>query len=203
MHPFHDPAFYKQSARDLARLLLGQRIVHIVNGQRISGYLLETEAYDGESDGACHARSGKTARNAPLYGPPGFAYVYFTYGIHWLLNVVARPKNEPAGVLFRAIYPDEGLGFIRANRAGHPEKNWCNGPAKLTRALAVNGKQNLFPLYDPTSPLHIEPGINVPDHLIHTSPRIGIDYAPEPWKSIEWRFFVNERDFLPLLEETT
>lgn len=201
MHTFHEPAFYEQPARDVARALLGQRIVHIINEQRISGYLLETEAYDGESDGACHAHCGKTARNAPLYGPPGFSYVYFTYGLHWLLNVVARPENEPAGVLFRAIYPDEGLEIISANRGGQKRKNWCNGPAKLTRALAVDRKQNLSPLYDSKSPLHIEPGITVPDRLIRTSPRIGVDYAPEPWKSIEWRFFVNEKDFQSLLEE--
>lgn len=201
MHPFSQPEFYEQPAREVARALLGQHIVHIVNGQRISGCLLETEAYDGESDGACHARSGKTARNSPLYGPPGLAYVYFTYGIHWLLNVVARPENEPAGVLFRAIYPIEGLDIIRDNRAGQKRKNWCNGPAKLTRALAVDGEQNLFPLYDSNSPLHIEPGITVPDRLVRTSPRIGVDYAPEPWKSIEWRFFVDEKDFQSLLEE--
>lgn len=201
MHPFHETEFYEQPAREVAQALLGQRIVHIVNGQRISGYLLETEAYDSESDGACHARSGKTARNAPLYGPPGLAYVYFTYGIHWLLNVVARPENEPAGVLFRAIYPIEGLDIIRANRAGQKRKNWCNGPAKLTRALAVDGEQNLSPLYDSNSHLHIEPGILVPDHLVRTGPRIGVDYAPEPWKSIEWRFFVDEKDFQSLLEE--
>ncbi len=195
MPPLHEPSFYEQSARKVARALLGQRIVHIVNGHRISGFLLETEAYDGESDGACHARSGKTTRNAPLYGLPGFSYVYFAYGIHWLLNVVTRPENEPAGVLFRAIFPDEGLEIIRSNRIGQKRKNWCNGPAKLTQALAVDGKQNLFPLYDSNSSLHIEPGILIPDRFVHTSPRIGVDYTPEPWKSIEWRFFVDEKDF--------
>ena len=115
--------------------------------------------------------------------------------------MVTRPENEPAGVLFRAIYPDEGLDIIRANRAGQKRKNWCNGPAKLTRALAVDGKQNLYPLYDSNSPLHIEPGINLPDRLVHTSPRIGVDYAPEPWKSIDWRFFIDEKDFRSLLEK--
>ncbi len=122
MPALNTPAFYQHSAAQVARELLGQRIVHTINGQRISGYLLETEAYDGEIDGACHARSGITTRNAPLYGPPGLSYVYFTYGIHWLLNVVARPENEPAGVLFRAMFPNEGIDLIRANRAPQARK---------------------------------------------------------------------------------
>ena len=193
------PEFYQRPAEQVARELLGQRIVHVINGYRISGYLLETEAYDGEIDGACHARSGKTERNAPLYGPPGLAYVYFTYGIHWLLNVVTRPQNEPAGVLFRAVFPDEGIEIIRHNRTGQARKNWCNGPAKLTRAMAVTGDQNLLPLYSSASPLHLEPGFPIPTEMIQTSPRIGIDYAPEPWKSMPWRFFVAEKQFENLI----
>jgi DNA-3-methyladenine glycosylase len=189
-------SFYLSSPPQVARQLLGQRLVYEVDGQRISGIILETEAYDGEQDGACHARSGKTSRNAPLYGPPGLAYIYFTYGMHWLTNVVVCPENYPAGVLFRAILPQEGLELIASRREKQPRKLWCNGPAKLSQAVALTGEQNGLAYYDPASPLRIERGISVPENVVQVGPRVGINYAPEPWLSMPWRFWVSKNYFL-------
>ena len=189
-------SFYDAKPAEAARKLLGQMLVCELEGARVSGIILETEAYDGEADGACHARSGKTKRNAPLYGEPGYSYIYFTYGMHWLTNAVVCPAGYPAGVLFRAVLPKEGLGLIQERRGTQPRRLWCNGPAKLSQAFGITGELNGTALYDPGSPLRIETGISVPDTAVKTGPRIGIDYAPEPWRSMPWRFWVTENDFL-------
>lgn len=191
-------AFYFASPALVARQLLGQLLVVQTGDHRVSGIIIETEAYDGEQDGACHARSGKTARNAPLYGPPGLAYIYFTYGMHWLTNVVVCPENYPAGVLIRAILPKEGIAAIAERRGKQPRRLWCNGPAKLSQALALTGEQNGLAYFDPASPLRIERGITVPENVVQTGPRIGINYAPEPWLSMPWRFWVEENYFLAM-----
>lgn len=188
--------FYCGNPAEIAQNLLGQKLVCELNGHRISGYILETEAYDGEEDGACHARSGKTPRNAPLYGEPGLSYIYFTYGMHWLTNVVVRPAGQPAGVLFRSVFPEEGLSLIKERRGTQPRKLWCNGPAKLSQAFGLTGEQNGLAFYDVASPLRIERGINVPQSMVKTGPRIGINYAPEPWLSQPWRFWVEENVLL-------
>ena len=189
--------FYLHSPLTCARDLLGKLVVHEFDGQRVSGIITETEAYDGEEDLACHARSGKTRRNELLYGAPGIAYIYFTYGLHWLLNAVTRAEGQPAGVLIRAVAPLEGIAFIANQREGQPRRLWCNGPAKLTRALGINGSQHGLPLYDPASPLRIEPGIQIHPGIIHSGPRVGIDYAPEPWRSLPWRLWVSPQDLPP------
>ena len=105
--------------QQVARDLLGQRLVRLLNGQRVSGLILEAEAYDGESDLACHARSGRTERNSMMYGDAGHAYIYFTYGMHWMLNCVCGPAGYPAAVLLRAILPlERSLRRSRPSAAG-------------------------------------------------------------------------------------
>ena len=188
--------FYLGKPAEIARNLLGQKLVYGADGVRISGYILETEAYDGEEDGACHARNGRTPRNAPLYGEPGLSYIYFTYGMHWLTNVVVRSAGEPAGVLFRAVLPIEGLSLIKERRGKQPRKLWCNGPAKLSQAFGLTGEQNGLAFYDPASPLRIERGTKVPESMVKTGPRVGVNYAPEPWLSMPWRFWVEENVLL-------
>jgi DNA-3-methyladenine glycosylase len=173
---------------DVARDLLGQRLVRQLEGQRLSGIIVETEAYRGEEDLACHAHSGRTRRTAVMYGPPGRAYVYFTYGLHWCLNAVAEPEGFPAAVLLRAIQPLEGHAIIAARRSPQPEALWCNGPAKLTLALGIDGTLNNINLCDPASGLWIEAGETIPDGRIRSGPRIGIQNVPEPWRSKPWRF---------------
>ena len=183
-----------QPVQQAARVLLGQQLVRTVDGERITGIIIETEAYDGETDQACHARSGKTERNRVMYMQGGHAYVYFTYGMHWMLNCVCGPVDYPAAVLIRAILPFENLDFIRKRRANIAEKHWCDGPAKLTKALAINGSLNGLDLCNADSGLTICEGAAVSDDLIQTSPRIGIQYSGEPWVSMPWRFFVHPED---------
>ena len=174
--------------QQVARDLLGQRLVRLLNGQRVSGLILEAEAYDGESDLACHARSGRTERNSMMYGDAGHAYIYFTYGMHWMLNCVCGPAGYPAAVLLRAILPLEGLDIIAARRAGIAEKLWCDGPAKLTRALSIDKNLNGADLCVRKDAIFIEKGFEIPEEDVQRTPRIGIQYAGEPWVSQPWRF---------------
>ncbi len=181
-------SFYNPKATEVARALLGMRLVRILKGERVAGIISETEAYQGEEDLACHARAGRTARTEVMYGPPGHAYVYFTYGMHWLLNAVCQPEGSPAAVLIRAIAPEAGLDVIAARRSRVPPAHWTDGPAKLTMALGIDGALNGVDLTDPFSPLSIEEGEFVPDDRVQMGARVGIDSVPEPWKSIPWRF---------------
>ena len=180
--------FYDRDVLEVAQALLGQRLVRLVNGLRIAGIITETEAYRGSDDQACHARHGRTARNAVMFGPPGHAYIYFTYGMHWCLNAVCEREGFPAAVLIRALQPCEGLEQIAARRPNIPPAQWSNGPAKLTRAPEINGALNGIDLCDPNGALWIEAGQR--PLTWHSGPRIGIGYAPEPWRSIPWRFWV-------------
>ncbi len=182
--------FYFQPVQQAARHLLGQRLVRRVDDQRIAGIIVETEAYDGEQDQACHARSGLTERNRTMYESGGCAYIYFTYGMHWMLNCVCAPAGYPAAVLLRAILPSENLEFIRRRREGVAEKHWCDGPAKLTKALQIDRSLNGADLCDPRSGLIIEKGLQIPDDLVEQTPRIGIQYSGEPWVSLPWRYLV-------------
>ncbi len=183
--------FFEREVVQVARDLLGHRLVRFVHNQRISGIILETEAYDGMQDLACHARVGRTKRNAVMFGPAGYAYVYFTYGMHWCLNVVTGKRDYPAAVLIRAILPSEGLEFIAKNRPNVERKNWTNGPAKLTQALQINQLQNGMNICSQNHDLWIERGEDVHHSLIKTSPRIGINNTPEPWLSMPWRFYID------------
>jgi DNA-3-methyladenine glycosylase len=182
------PSFYDRPAPAVARDLLGMRLVRLLAGQRLAGIILETEAYQGEEDLACHARGGRTRRTVIMYGPPGRAYVYFTYGMHWMLNCVTGGADDPAAVLIRAIWPVEGLAQIRHNHPDRPPERCCDGPAKLCRALAIDGRLNGIDLTTTEAGLWIEPGQPIPDAWITVGPRVGISRVPEPWRSIPWRF---------------
>jgi DNA-3-methyladenine glycosylase len=166
------------------------RLVRLLGGQRISGLIVEAEAYDGETDLACHASHGRTPRTEVMYGPPGRAYVYFTYGMHWCLNCVCGQAGYPAAVLLRAIRPEEGLETIAARRAGRPQPEWCNGPGKLTQALAIDGALNGVDLTTQSGGLWIEAGQPVAEDSVLVGPRVGIQNVPEPWRSQAWRFKV-------------
>lgn len=181
-------SFYARGVLSVAPDLLGRLLVRIIDGVRLAGIITETEAYNGEADQACHARSGRTARNAVMYGPPGHAYVYFTYGMHWMLNVVTQPEGEPAAVLIRAVHPTEGLEQIAARRAGRPPHEWTNGPAKLCQAFAIDGSLNTADLTTSEAGLWIEEGQPISPARIRSGPRVGIAYAGEPWVSLPWRY---------------
>lgn len=150
--------------------------------------IVETEAYIGTEDLGCHARAGRTARNASMWGPPGHAYVYFTYGMHWMLNVVTEPEGLAAAVLIRAVVPVEGVETMRKQRGLTTDGSLADGPAKLCQAMSIDGKLDGHDLCRSSSRLFLEPGEPVPDGLITTGPRVGLFSVPEPWKSIPWRF---------------
>ncbi len=181
--------FYHRSTLAVARALLGMRLVRILDGVRLAGLIVEAEAYIGEEDLGCHAKAGKTKRNAVMYGPPGYAYVYFTYGMHWMLNAVTDRAGFPAAVLLRGIRPVEGQEIISARRQGGD----TFGPAKLTQALGIDSAQNGVDLCSPDAGLWIEAGVPVAEEDVLIGPRVGLFTVPEPWKSMPWRFQVRLR----------
>src|SRR4029079_11928903 len=138
--------FYDRSTLLVAAELLGKVLVHRTPRGTAAGMIVETEAYIGEDDPACHAAPGPTTRNAPLYGPPGIAYVYLNYGIHYLVNAVTEPAGWPAAVLIRALEPHEGEPLMRRRRArgtgrraaAFVSAELCRGPGNLTRALGIS-----------------------------------------------------------------
>ncbi len=163
----------------VARELLGCRLYYGGCG----GTIVETESYERD-DPACHAYGGLTARNEVLFGPPGRAYVYLSYGIHSLLNAVAEPEGEAAAVLIRALEPTAGLEAMRARRRGRPDAELCSGPGKLTEALGIGLDANGADLArEPFLLLPPEPGWR---GEVVAGPRVGITKATE----LPWRFSV-------------
>lgn len=155
-----------------ARSLLGKVLVRTRAGRESAHVIGEVEAYIGESDLACHASHGRTARTAAMFGPPGRWYVYLVYGMHEMLNLVTGPEGWPSAILIRGV-------------AG------VSGPGRVTRALAIGRSLNGKPAA-PASGLHIEDrGICVPDGAIVRTPRIGVDYAGPVWAAKPWRFVVD------------
>jgi DNA-3-methyladenine glycosylase len=181
-------SFFARSTLHVARDLLGKRLVRLSEKERIAGFIIETEAYCGEGDLGCHAHVGQTARNRIMYGAPGYAYVYFTYGMHWMFNCVTEAPGYPAAVLIRAIVASEGLEFIALRRNGQPAHQWTNGPAKICQALDINASYNGIDLCAQESQLFLEQGISIPDSFVTTTPRVGLNNVDEPWKSIPWRY---------------
>jgi DNA-3-methyladenine glycosylase len=177
--------FYARATLDVARELIGKVLVHESRAGTTSGIIVETEAYIGESDPACHAAPGPTARNAPLYGPPGIAYVYLNYGIHSLVNAVTEPEGSPAAVLIRALEPLEGEPLMRRRRTrgGHrrraidlPTEDLCRGPGNLTRALGISLDHNRMDLT--RSALRVEDR-NLPPRDVVWGTRVGINVGVE------------------------
>ncbi len=177
-------SFYARPTLKVAEDLLGKVLVHRTRDGVASGVIVETEAYIGEDDPACHASFGRTARSEPLFGPPGFAYVYLNYGIHYLMNAVTEADGYPGAVLIRALQPLEGIELMQRRRAPDAraidEHALCRGPGNLTKALGITTMDNRLDLA--TSKLTIEDrGILV--GRIATGPRIGIRVAIErPWR---------------------
>jgi DNA-3-methyladenine glycosylase len=179
--------FYDRPTLDVAADLLGKVLVHHRRGVRTSGVIVEVEAYIGESDPACHAAPGPTARNAPLYGPPGHAYVYLNYGIHSLVNVVTEPAGSPAAVLIRALEPLEGIAVMRRRRSRPakgrraslddlPIHDLCRGPGNLTMAMGITLEENRVDLLGDR--LFVEERGIVPG-VAQWSPRIGINVGTD------------------------
>jgi len=177
-------AFYERPTLTVASELIGKVLVHETRSGIAAGMIVEVEAYIGEDDPACHAAPGPTKRNAPLYGPPGRAYVYLNYGIHRLVNAVTEAEGSPAAVLIRALAPLDGIELMKRRRAragGRTEDaGLCRGPGNLTQALGITLKQNRLDLTG--APLWIEDrGLSA--GAIGWSRRIGIRVGVErPWR---------------------
>lgn len=167
--------FFNRPTLAVARELIGKYLVREVDGRREAYLIIETEAYDGFADKASHASRGKTPRNEPMFGAPGTTYVYFTYGMHWMLNIVCGEKEYPAAVLIRGLASDESN---------------LKGPARLTKALKIDKTLNGQKL-GKKSGLWIEDrGTVVPAKNIKKTPRIGIAYADE-YAHKPWRFVLD------------
>src|SRR5512137_855162 len=134
--------FFAQDTLTVARSLLGKRLVRRSGGQRLAGRIVETEAYIGGDDLGCHASVGRTARNDVMFGPAGHAYIYFTYGMHWMFNIVTDVDGFPAAVLIRALEPLAGRAVMERNRKGRTGFDLCSGPAKLAQALDITRALN-------------------------------------------------------------
>lgn len=160
----------------MAPSLIGHYLVSTLGGERTVGRIVETEAYLGPDDPASHAaeRIGRTTRNAAMFGPPGTAYVYRSYGVHWCLNAVTDREGHPAAVLIRALEPVAGLDVMRARR-GTSDRDLARGPGRLTQALGITGDQDGHPLVDP--PLILAEGRQPDPEDIEVGPRIGISRA--------------------------
>lgn len=181
--------FFDRPTLTVARALIGQRLVKLeTGGRRLSGRIIEAEAYIGVEDLGCHARAGRTRRNESMWGAPGRAYVYFTYGMHWMLNLVTEAEGYPAAVLIRALDAEEGAVSMRRRRGAVPESLLSDGPAKLCQALALDRRWDGYDLCRPGARLFIERVGDIPASRITTGPRVGLDRVPEPWKGKPWRF---------------
>jgi DNA-3-methyladenine glycosylase len=181
-----DPSFFARSVHDVARELIGCTL----HFDGCGGVIVETESYDRD-DPACHAFGGWTSRNGVLFGPPGRAYVYISYGIHSMLNVVAESEGHAAAVLIRALEPEAGLESMRARRGERADRELCSGPGKLTEALGIGLEHNGASLS--AEPFHLGPpseswrGVG-----IVSGPRIGITKATE----LPWRFSAADSRFV-------
>lgn len=174
-------AFYDRDPTIVARELLGAVLECESEDGVASGRIVETEAYLGPHDPACHAVVGRTRRTWHLHGPPGRAYVYFIYGVYWCFNAVTLPEGVGSAVLVRGLEPLEGLELMRRRRpAAKRDRDLCNGPGKLCLALGIDGRLDGLPITRAgASPLLIRRGVPVPDAEVEVTPRIGITQAAD------------------------
>ena len=181
-----DRAFFNRDTLTVARNLLGKRLVRCIRGQRLSGMVVETEAYLGAEDSASHAFRGQTPRNAVMFGPAGMAYVYLVYGMHHMLNVTTDANGIPGAVLLRAMEPLESIDRMTELRGGSG-RSLADGPGKLCQALAVDLSLKGM---DVTlgERLWFENLRDVPANDIVRGPRVGIAYASEKDRQAPWRF---------------
>lgn len=196
--------FYNQKTIKVARELLDKFLVRKIGKKIISGKIVETEAYVGPNDLASHASRGKTARTAPMFGPPGHAYIYLVYGLNFCFNIVTERKNYPAAVLVRALEPAEGINLMRRHRPSLKNKklnsqfsiikHLTNGPGKLCQALKIDKSLNNFDLTKNTLWLE-DRGLKIKPSEIVAAKRIGVDYAGQ-YKNKPWRFYIQGNGFV-------
>lgn len=172
-----------------ARALLGWELVTVIDGVRTSGYIVETEAYS-QDDPASHTYIGQTIRNQAMFGPAGTLYVYFTYGMHYCVNIVTGNEGYGEGVLIRALQPKDGIEYMTTRRRGVSESRLTNGPGKLVQALGIPASVNGLKVGK--SMVTLEPGLRIKNKEIMVGPRIGISRATEVFR----RYYLKDNVFV-------
>ena len=183
-------AFYERDTVRVAPELLGKNLVRVVGRRIMVGRIVEVEAYGGKDDPASHAYRGLTRRNAPMFGEPGHAYVYFTYGNHYCLNITTQKPGTPGAVLLRAIQPVEGIGLMRRFRSNVPDGELTNGPGKLTKSLHVDKTLNGQDM-TVDGPLFVTDAGEA-NFEIWRSLRIGVSDGGDQ----RWRFYIHENPYV-------
>lgn len=184
-------SFYTRRTVTVAKALLNQNLVRVIRRAVLIGRIVEVEAYGGLDDPASHAYHGPTPRNMPMFGQPGHAYIYFTYGNHYCLNVTTPRDGIASAVLIRAIEPLKGLDMMKRLRPDVAEQQLTNGPGKLTKALGVDKSLNEVDLTK-KGPLYVSKGAEGPEFTIVRSPRIGITLGVERL----WRFYIKSNQYV-------
>lgn len=186
--------FYEQPTLQVARFLLGAYLVHRSEEGVTVGKIVETEAYGGEVDLACHAAQGRrTVRTEVMFGPAGYAYVYLIYGMYECFNIVTGPVDDAQAVLIRAIEPVEGIDIMKARRNTQKLTNLCSGPGKLCRAMGIT--RELYGADLCGEKIYLVYGEDVPEEDVVRTPRINVDYAGAA-KDFLWRFLVKGNTFV-------
>ena len=181
--------FYNRPTLKVAKELLGKYLVVNMKGKKLSGKIVETEAYRGLYDPASHAYGGMTPRNRIMFGEPGHAYVYFTYGMYYCLNVITERKGVPAAVLIRALEPIEGIEIMRRRRKKEKPEDLTSGPGKLCQAMGINKTLNGADLIGQT--IYVEDRGEKAGKIVSTN-RIGIDEGKEK----KWRFYLKDNRYI-------
>jgi len=186
--------FYQRDTKVVAKELLGKFLVFEPPHKHFSGKIIEVEAYLGENDLASHASKSRTKRNEVMFGPAGHTYVYFTYGLFWLLNVVTEKEETAGAVLIRALEPVEGIEEMVANRGGRNGHFLTSGPAKITEAFGIDGKINRADLCGDLIWIQDCEEVVKPSQIVAVK-RIGVDYAGK-WKDKKLRFYIRGSEFV-------
>lgn len=184
--------FYEQSTVQVARQLLGKYLVRKNFDGKTVGRIVETEAYVGPKDLACHASRGRTARTEVMFGAAGHAYVYFIYGMYYCLNIVTEAADHPSAVLIRALEPVEGIELMESRRRTENQRNLASGPGKLCQAFAIDKSLNGADVC--RSVIYVEDR-GEPAPKIFATPRVGVEYAGK-WKDKPWRFLIRGNEFV-------
>jgi len=186
--------FYERGTEIVARELLGKYLVFEPPHKHFGGKIVEVEAYLGENDLASHASKSRTKRNEVMFGQAGHAYVYFTYGLFWLFNVVTEKEGVAGAVLIRALEPVEGTEEMVVNRGGRNGHFLTSGPAKITEAFGIDGKINRADLCSGLIWIEDRGEVIKPSKIV-AAKRIGVDYAGE-WKDKKLRFYIKGSEFI-------
>jgi DNA-3-methyladenine glycosylase len=183
--------FFVAEPLDVARRLVGQRVVRRIDGAILAGRIVEVEAYGGREDTTSHASRGANGRAAGMFGQVGRAYVYLIYGIHSCLNVVAHADGAAGAVLIRALAPEEGVEHMGALRGGAAGHLIASGPGRLCRAMAIDRALDGLDLCDPAGPLFIASGPSIPDIAVSSSVRVGVVGRPDDIL-LPWRLYITD-----------